>query len=642
MSRLIKLFIITTIFTFNYSVFAAVLDYQAAADDINARLDKTVELYTSGDAAQAKNTVQMAYFEVFESLEGPIRINYSRQYAYQLEAKFGEIRKMIGNQASIDDVKTNVDWLKTQIASVPSILESGTQLVAETADIHQASILPYWREQVLTIERLVNQGLASYRTSAQAETAEAKQEKREAAAKLIRQAQFEAYKNSDLETAIRLNRSGAKAAQYNDMFKAMIDVAHKSYTMQNLVAFGYQVATLTQGLKDELPGLPATRDDQQQAQEDDHSVTQQNWQSVITGIDAAIAQAIERYRQGQVTEAMMAVQDTYFDRFESTGMENAVGARDSALKSELEGYFTRLVSLMKAGAELPEIQAQQQALSRALDQGANMLSGSGQGIWAMFIASLTIILREGLEALLIVAAITAYLVKNEHTDKLYIIKNSVMVGIGLSLITAALFQWLFTNAGASREMLEGVTMLIAVVVLFMMSYWLLSKVEATHWKQYLENKLSRSLTTGSVAGLWFASFLAVYREGAETVLFYYALGADGSSDALIGIFSGLAVGIVILAILFFLMRYSVVKLPLKPFFIFTGGFMYLMAFVFAGKGVLELIEAKVFHPTLIEAVPQISLLGVYPYVETLIPQVVLIAAALLALVVIQRQGKQTA
>ncbi|MDW6093528.1 FTR1 family protein [Vibrio rhizosphaerae] len=642
MSRLIKLFIITTIFTFNYSVFAAVLDYQAAADDINARLDKTVELYTSGDAAQAKNTVQMAYFEVFESLEGPIRINYSRQYAYQLEAKFGEIRKMIGNQASIDDVKTNVDWLKTQIASVPSILESGTQLVAETADIHQASILPYWREQVLTIERLVNQGLASYRTSAQAETAEAKQEKREAAAKLIRQAQFEAYKNSDLETAIRLNRSGAKAAQYNDMFKAMIDVAHKSYTMQNLVAFGYQVATLTQGLKDELPGLPATRDDQQQAQEDDHSVTQQNWQSVITGIDAAIAQAIERYRQGQMTEAMMAVQDTYFDRFESTGMENAVGARDSALKSELEGYFTRLVSLMKAGAELPEIQAQQQALSRALDQGANMLSGSGQGIWAMFIASLTIILREGLEALLIVAAITAYLVKNEHTDKLYIIKNSVMVGIGLSLITAALFQWLFTNAGASREMLEGVTMLIAVVVLFMMSYWLLSKVEATHWKQYLENKLSRSLTAGSVAGLWFASFLAVYREGAETVLFYYALGADGSSDALIGIFSGLAVGIVILAILFFLMRYSVVKLPLKPFFIFTGGFMYLMAFVFAGKGVLELIEAKVFHPTLIEAVPQISLLGVYPYVETLIPQVVLIAAALLALVVIQRQGKQTA
>ncbi|SJN54890.1 Ferrous iron permease EfeU precursor [Vibrio ruber DSM 16370] len=643
MLRLIKLFIITTIFTFNYSVAAAVLDYQAAADDINARLDKTVQLYASGDPVQAKNTVQMAYFEVFEGLEGPIRINYSRQYAYQLEAKFGEIRKMISNQAPIGDVQQHVDWLKTQIASVPSILESGTQLIAETADIHQASILPYWREQVLTIERLVNQGLASYRTSAQAETEQAKQQKLEAAVKLIQQAQFNAYKNSDLETAIRLNRSGAKAAQYNDMFKTMIGLANQPYSMQHLVAFGYQVATLTQGLKDDLPGLPATRDDQQPTQDDDESVTQQNWQSVITGIDAAIAQAIDLYQQGQIADAMMAVQDTYFDRFESTGMENAIGARDTALKSELEGYFTRLVSLMKARSGLADIQAQQQALSRALEQGATMLGdNNSQGIWAMFIASLTIILREGLEALLIVAAITAYLVKNEHADKLYIIKNSVVVGVGLSLITAALFQWLFTNAGASREMLEGVTMLIAVVVLFMMSYWLLSKVEATHWKQYLENKLSRSLTAGSIVGLWFASFLAVYREGAETVLFYYALGADGSSDSLIGIFGGLGVGIVILTIIFFLMRYSVVKLPLKPFFIFTGGLMYLMAFVFAGKGVLELIEAKVFNPTLIEAVPQISLLGVYPYVETLIPQVALVAAAILALIVIQRQGKQIA
>ncbi|QMV15129.1 FTR1 family iron permease [Vibrio spartinae] len=642
MLKLVKLFIITTIFTFNYSVAAAVLDYQAAADDINTRLDTTVQLYAHGDAVQAKHTVQMAYFEVFEGLEGPIRINYSQKYAYQLEAKFGEIRKMIGNQASLDDVKENVDWLKTQIASVPSILESGTQLIAETADIHHASILPYWREQVLTIERLVNQGLASYRTSTQAETEQAQQAKREAAVKLIRQAQFDGYKNSDLETAIRLNRSGAKAAQYNDMFKAMIDLADQPYAMQHLVAFGYQVATLTQGLKDDLPGLPATRDDQKQTQEVEHSDVKQDWQSVITGIDAAIAQAVDRYQQGQVADAMIAVQDTYFDRFESTGMENAIGARDSALKSELEGYFTRLVSMMKARSELADIQAQQQALSRSLDQGASMLGGGSQGIWAMFIASLTIILREGLEALLIVAAITAYLVKNDHTDKLYIIKNSVVVGVICSLITAALFQWLFTNAGASREMLEGITMLIAVVVLFMMSYWLLSKVEATHWKQYLENKLSRSLTAGSIAGLWFASFLAVYREGAETVLFYYALGADGSSNSLIGILSGLGVGIVILTVIFFLMRYSVVKLPLKPFFIFTGGFMYLMAFVFAGNGVLELIEAKVFNPTLIEAVPQISLLGVYPYAETLIPQLALVAAAILALFVIRRQGRQTA
>ncbi len=87
------------------------------------------------------------------------------------------------------------------------------------------------------------------------------------------------------------------------------------------------------------------------------------------------------------------------------------------------------------------------------------------------------------------------------------------------------------------------------------------------------------------------------------------------------------------------MRYSVVRLPLKPFFMFTGSFMYLMAFVFAGKGVLELVEGKLFQPTLINGFPEISWLGIYPYVETLLPQVVLLLAALVALWVMRRKAR---
>lgn len=94
----------------------------------------------------------------------------------------------------------------------------------------------------------------------------------------------------------------------------------------------------------------------------------------------------------------------------------------------------------------------------------------------------------------------------------------------------------------------------------------------------------------------------------------------------------------ILFIAYLLMRYTIVKLPLKPFFMFTGCFMYLMAFVFAGKGVLELIEGKLFEPTLLTGVPEIRWLGIYPYVETLIPQGVLVVAALIALWVMQRRA----
>lgn len=431
-----------------------------------------------------------------------------------------------------------------------------------------------------------------------------------------------------------------KSAQYNDRFKEMAKITKTEYQQQKLIAFSYELSTLVQDLKDDLPGLPATRDSQkpQQTAQQETQVDSKDWASVVSKIDTAISAAIEQYQNGDVETAISSIQDTYFDLFEATGMENAVGARDSAMKSQLEGYFTHMVSLMKANSPVNELNAQRSALHADLSQSADLLSDGNQGLWAMLLASLTIILREGLEALLIVAAITSYLVKNKFEDKLYIVKNSVFVGLIASLVTAVIFQWLFTNSGASRELLEGFTMLIAVVVLFFMSYWLLSKVEAHQWKKYLENKITLSLTTGSIVGLWFASFLAVYREGAETVLFYYALGADADAQGLIGLFAGLALGVLLLVIIFYVMRHSVVKLPLKPFFLFTGGFMYLMAFVFAGKGVLELVEGKLFQPTLIAWVPQFSLLGIYPYIETLIPQIILVFAAVFALIVMKRQG----
>lgn len=620
------------------SVLAAIVDYQAAADDINTRLDKTFELYQAGDIPEAKSAVQMAYFDVYEDIEGPIRINYSQKYSYQLEAKFGEIRKMISEQKPLAEVEQEIEWLKSEVATIPDILESGHQLVAETQDLTKESILPFWRTQVEDIEASLNQALTQYRESSQQpENAEEKQQK---AYQLVQQAQFTSYKNSELEIAIRLNRSTEKAADYNDRFKNILKITKADYSQQKLIQFSYELSTLVQDLKDDLPGLPATREEQKPQSDTGASqqVADKDWDQVVKDINAAVASAIKQYQNGQTDGAIMSVQDTYFDIFEASGMENALGARDSGFKAELEGYFTRMVGLMKAGSSVADLQDELGKMTVALQEGADTLSQGGSGWWAMLIASLTIILREGLEALLIVAAITAYLIKNQAQDKVYIVKNSVIVGLVASLITAVIFQWLFTNSGASRELLEGITMLIAVVVLFFMSYWLLSKVEATQWKRYLENKLSASITTGSLFGLWFASFLAVYREGAETVLFYYALASGASSEALAGLFSGLAAGVVILVALFFVMRYSVVKLPLKPFFIFTGSFMYLMAFVFAGKGVLELIEGKLFEPTLLSGVPEISLLGIYPYMETLIPQGILILAAAFALVVMKSRS----
>ena len=608
-------------------------NYQQWVQDIENRLDKTTALYAENKIDDARTEVQMAYFEVFENLEGPIRINFSAQKSYQMEATFGEIRKMIGDGLPQEQVKAKIDGLKAELQEVLPSLKEGHQLNASAQHgvYENQTIAPHWQKSFKTIDDLLAQAMTAYEAKDYA-----------TAKKLVQQAQYDGYKNSEMEMSIRQNRSAAISGNLNQQFYDLIKLSEQPDQISD---FGYQITTLLQDIEEQLPNLPTTRENQTEQTTDKVADTtpDKDWAQISTQVNAGVQQAIRLYEQGDTAKAMVTVQDTYFDIFESTGMENKIGSRDSNFKTQLEGYFTRLVSLMKAGAEKEKLQEQAQGLSQDLSKAVEILQGGEQTAWSMFLYSLLIILREGLEALLIVAAIVAYLVKNNHQDKLPVIRQSVYVALLGSLITAVIFQLIFSNSGASRELLEGFTMMIAVVMLFMMSYWLLSKVEAQNWKRYLEGKLSSALTTGSLVGLWLTSFLAVYREGAETVLFYYALAGDASSAvSYFYLFAGFAVGVVILAICYFIMRYTVVKLPLKPFFMFTGSFMYLMAFVFAGKSVLELIEGKLFEPTLISGMKEISWLGIYPYVETLVPQVILLIAALFALVYMKYQSRKAA
>ncbi|WP_241951910.1 FTR1 family iron permease [Pasteurella multocida] len=620
------------IFSVFFCAFTQAKDnYAEWIQDIEHRLDKTAHLYQQGQADEARTEVQMAYFEVFENLEGPIRINFSAQKSYQMEATFAEIRKMIGEGVSLETIQTKINGLKSELQEVLPVLTDGHQLNASAQhDVYSnQTIAQHWQQSFKIIDDLLAQAISAYE---QGEFAQAK--------KWVQQAQYDGFKNAEMEMAIRQNRSASISASINQQFYDLIRLSEKPDQLNNL---GYQITLLLQEIEEQLPNLPTTRETQVvQAQVNSTDNTpDQDWQKVTNEINQRIQQAMNLYQQGEQKKAMLAVQDTYFDVFESSGMENKIGARDSNMKAELEGYFTRLVSLIKANASSDQLQQQANQLAQGLSKSVEMLQGGKQSHWSMFLYSLLIILREGLEALLIVAAIVTYLIKNQHQDKLPVIRQSVYVALIASLITAVIFQFVFANAGASRELLEGFTMMIAVVMLFMMSYWLLSKVEAQNWQRYLEGKLSSALTTGSLIGLWLTSFLAVYREGAETVLFYYALVADATSAvSYLYLFAGLVVGIVILTVCYLIMRYTVVKLPLKPFFMFTGTFMYLMAFVFAGKSVLELIEGKLFEPTLITAVPEISWLGIYPYLETLIPQVILLIAALFALFYMKYQHRK--
>ncbi len=313
-------------------------------------------------------------------------------------------------------------------------------------------------------------------------------------------------------------------------------------------------------------------------------------------------------------------------------VERGVRAKNPALATELEGEFAALRAQLAAGGSTAELDAIRGRLATGLEKAertlADHLSPAG-----LFFQSFVIMLREGLEAILIVGALMTFLVKMGASHRKRDIHWGVAVAIAASLLTAVAIETVFHLSTANQEALEGLTMVLATVVLFYVSYWLLSKMEVVKWNHFVKSKVHGALTSGSSLALATAAFLAVYREGFETVLFYKALFvAGGPEGSTMPILLGILVGVVILVGVYVGISRFGVRLPLKPFFGITSAFLYYMAFVFAGKGVAELQSGGLISTTLVSWAPRLPALGIYPTAESLLAQGVLLLLLLVALV----------
>ncbi len=250
--------------------------------------------------------------------------------------------------------------------------------------------------------------------------------------------------------------------------------------------------------------------------------------------------------------------------------------------------------------------------------------------WATFITTFGLLLREGLEAILVIVAIIAYLVKTGNSHLKKHVYWGVLAGVVGSVLLAIVIEVALGGSGVAQEMIEGWTMFLAVIVLFYVSHWMLHKSEAQAWQKYINEKVEQSLDKKNVNTLVFAAFLAVLREGAELILFYKASFSGGMNSPLY-IALGIISGVVVLAIIYIIYRYFTVKLPIRPFFMATSILLFLMCISFMGKGVIELGEAGVISGhTVIPALKglHIDVLNIYDRAETLIPQIMLAIASL--------------
>ncbi len=170
-------------------------------------------------------------------------------------------------------------------------------------------------------------------------------------------------------------------------------------------------------------------------------------------------------------------------------------------------------------------------------------------------------------------------------------------------------------------------MVAASVMLFYVSYWLLSKIEVARWNQFVKSQVRDAVSSGSALALATVAFLAVYREGFETVLFYKALMLTAGPGGLAPVLLGLGLGAVALGVVYVLINRFGVRLPLRPFFGVTSGFLYYMAFVFAGKAVAELQAGGLLGTNVVRGAPRVPMLGIYPTMESIAVQGLLLLLA---------------
>jgi high-affinity iron transporter len=354
----------------------------------------------------------------------------------------------------------------------------------------------------------------------------------------------------------------------------------------------------------------------------------------------ALDNAYDAYSKNDADAGKNHVNDAYFGYYEKEGVERAVLSYISGKRAAVVEYqFSAVKRLMTEGAPLDDVRASLDSLKTMLREDANALDGTEQSAGGVFAASLLIILREGFEAILVIAAIAAYLTRSGNLRQTRIVYMSGVGALVASALAAVAIQYIFEVSGANQEILEGAAMLLAVVVLFFVSNWMIAKAEAEAWKQYIEDKVQTAIETGSSFALGAAAFLAVFREGAETILFYQALLADAEGFSRM-IWLGFVVGCVALVFIFLLVRYGSLVIPIKPFFFGTSILMYIMSVAFAGGGVKELQEADVISVTPVNFVESIDILGIYPTVETLLPQIVLLLLAIASVIYYRARGRR--
>lgn len=346
--------------------------------------------------------------------------------------------------------------------------------------------------------------------------------------------------------------------------------------------------------------------------------------------------ALRAYADGDRKRASALALSAYLDGVEP--VEPLLAARDTPLLRGIETAMGKLRSDIAAGAGIDAIRQDAAQAVLLFDRADRVLQEGRGDVTAAFLGSFAILLREGLEAMLVVIGMIAFLRKSGRSEALPWVHAGWTLALAAGGITWALATWLVDISGASRELTEGLSSLFAALVLLGVGIWMHQKSLAGRWQHYLRERVSAALGRRSMVFLFVLAFVAVYREVFETILFYAAMWSPDTARAIL---AGMATGVALLALVAWALLRLGMHLPIGKFFAWSSALIAVLAVVLAGKGVAALQEAGWIGLGAVAA-PRVEWLGVFPTWQTLLAQLLVLLVAALGFWINQRGGRPAA
>lgn len=346
--------------------------------------------------------------------------------------------------------------------------------------------------------------------------------------------------------------------------------------------------------------------------------------------------ALRAYADGDRKRASALALSAYLDGVEP--VEPLLAARDTPLLRGIETAMGKLRSDIAAGAGIDAIRQDAAQAVLLFDRADRVLQEGRGDVTAAFLGSFAILLREGLEAMLVVIGMIAFLRKSGRSEALPWVHAGWTLALAAGGITWALATWLVDISGASRELTEGLSSLFAALVLLGVGIWMHQKSLAGRWQHYLRERVSAALGRRSMVFLFVLAFVAVYREVFETILFYAAMWSPDTARAIL---AGMATGVALLALVAWALLRLGMHLPIGKFFAWSSALIAVLAVVLAGKGVAALQEAGWIGLGAVAA-PRVDWLGVFPTWQTLLAQLLVLLVAALGFWINQRGGRPAA